>query len=90
MTDDAKAELDSWKNIGIIKKCTEPTEWVHRLVIVEKPNKKLGLCLNPKNLNDAIIKEYYSIPTLNDLCSKLKNSEYFCFRSERWVSADST
>lgn len=44
---------------------------------MKKPNKKFRIYVDPKDLNDAIIKEYYSIPTWNDLCSKLKNSNYF-------------
>ena len=38
----------------VIEKVTEPKDWVNSLVIVEKPNRKLILCLDPKDLNEAI------------------------------------
>jgi hypothetical protein len=48
-----KEELDRLSELGIIVKVDYPTEWVNSLVIVEKPNGKLRLCLDPKELNQA-------------------------------------
>lgn len=55
----------------------EPTEWVNRLVNVEKKNGSMRLCLDPRDLNENIIREYCVIPTLSDLSSKLKNARVF-------------
>ena len=47
---------------GIIAKVKEgePTAWVNRLVYRRKPNGKLKICLDPKDLNEAICREYHS------------------------------
>ena len=45
-----KLELDRMESQEIICKVTEPTEWVSSLVAVEKPNGKLRVCLDPKDL----------------------------------------
>lgn len=40
-------------------------------MIVEKPDKSLRLCIDPKPLNKYICREHYSIPTSNDITSQL-------------------
>lgn len=72
-----KEELDSMVNDGIIAPITEPTEFVNPIVIVKKPNNKLRICLDPKNLNEAIQREHYKIPTFDELTQNLKDSKYF-------------
>lgn len=72
-----KNTLDEMERHGIITKSKEPTEWVHNMVVVEKPNKSLRICLDPKHLNQALKQHFYQIPTLEDLTFKLAGSEYF-------------
>ena len=47
-------ELNDMVHQGIIVKQTEPTPWVSSLTYPKKPNGKLRICLNPKDLNKAI------------------------------------
>ena len=47
----------------------ELTDWVSRLVIVEKPNRKLAICLDPQPLNQAIKREHLHLPTAEELLS---------------------
>ena len=42
----------------MIRKVDEPMDWVNSMVIVENPNKKLRICLDPRNLNTAIKREH--------------------------------
>lgn len=72
-----KNKLHEMEKNKIICKLDEPSEWVSKLVIVEKPNKDLRLCLDPQELNKNIVQDYFVIPTLDDLSSKLANKEYF-------------
>ena len=37
----------------------EPTDWVNPMVVVEKPNGKLRICLDPGPLNKAIKREHF-------------------------------
>ena len=49
-----KKELDSMEKTGVIRKVDEPTEWVSLMVVVEKPNGELRICLDLKDLNKEI------------------------------------
>ncbi|KAK7093235.1 hypothetical protein V1264_007025 [Littorina saxatilis] len=62
---------------GVIEKVTEPTDWVNSLVVVEKPNGKLRVCIDPKELNKAIKRPHYLMPTLEDVLSKMSGAKYF-------------
>ena len=59
-----KKELDSLVGQGILAKVTEPTDWVNSLVWVTKNTGALRLCLDPKDLNQAIKRPHYFTPTL--------------------------
>jgi hypothetical protein len=52
-----KKTLDALEKQNIIAKVDHPTDWVNSLVIVEKKNGDLRLCLDPKHLNKAIKRE---------------------------------
>ena len=51
----------------IITKQTEPTPWVSSLTYPKKANSKLRICLDPKDLNKAIICENHKAPTLEEI-----------------------
>lgn len=48
------AELERTCKLDVIEKIDEPTDWVSSVVIVEKGNSQLRLCLDPRDLNSAI------------------------------------
>ena len=56
---------------------TEPTGWVSSLVIVKKQNGSLRLCLDPKDLNKAIKREHYQMPTTESILLKLAGAKLF-------------
>ncbi|KAK7938626.1 hypothetical protein WMY93_001952 [Mugilogobius chulae] len=84
-----KEELDKMEDSKIITKVTEPTEWVNALVVVENPKKpKLRICLDPRDLNKAIQRPHYPLPTLEDVTTKLAGAQYFSVldaRSGYWA-----
>ena len=49
-----KKELDSMEKTGVIRKVDEPAEWVNLMVVVEKHNGELRICLDLKDLNKEI------------------------------------
>ena len=79
MKDDIKKELDEMEKLDIIKKVREgePTQWVNSLVYRRKPNGRLRICLDPKDLNEAIKREHHVIPTLDILLPKLRDAKFF-------------
>ena len=58
-------------------KVDQPTDWVHSLVIVEKKNGSLRLCLDPRALNNTIKREHYRIPTIQEIASDLAGKKVF-------------
>ncbi|GBO23467.1 Transposon Ty3-I Gag-Pol polyprotein [Araneus ventricosus] len=69
--------LNELVQLGIVSPVNKPTEWVNSLVIVEKPNGKLRICLDPRNLNKAIKREHYVIPSVDEIISRLEGKQCF-------------
>ena len=63
LMDKFKVTLNDLERNDIIAKVEEPVEWVSNLVIVEKPNNSLRLCLDPPDLNEAIEREDFKPPS---------------------------
>ena len=72
LKDDIAAELQEMEQQGIIIKVTEgqPTDWVHSLVYQRKKNGKLRICLDPKDLNKAIKRDYHVTRTVEEILPK--------------------
>ena len=62
--DRVKQELDRMCANGIIELVTEPSGWVSVLVVVNKPDGSLEICVDPKFLNPALKRSIYMIPPL--------------------------
>lgn len=77
LRDKVKAELDKMVKLGILEEVIEPTDWVHPIVIVQKPNKKVRICMDPRPLNKYIKREHYSIPTQQAIFSQLDGAKFF-------------
>lgn len=72
-----KNELMRLSDCKIIEKVEKPTLWVNKMVTVEKSNGQIRICLDPQDLNKAIVKQYYTIPTLSDLQARIDEGKYF-------------
>ncbi|XP_042568238.1 uncharacterized protein LOC122134965 [Cyprinus carpio] len=68
--DRLKETLDDLEKRGVISKVSKPTAWVSSLCITEKKNGALRVCLDPRDLNKAILRQHYNIPNLEDIRSK--------------------
>ena len=71
-----KAKLDELEQSGIIKKVTTPTDWISSSVAVLKGD-KLRLCIDPKDLNKAIKRPKYQIPTIDEVLPNLAKAKVF-------------
>lgn len=60
---------------GIIIKETEPTDWISSLVAVQKPG-KLSVCTDPRDLNRAMKRPKYQMPTVDEVLPKLGKPKY--------------
>ena len=75
--EEIKKELAEMVQQRIITKQTEPTPWVSSLTYPKKANGKLRICLNPKDLNKAIIHENHKAPTLEEIAHILMGATRF-------------
>ena len=70
-------ELNEKVHQGVIVTQTEPTPWISSLMYLKKPNSKLRICLDPKDLNKAIIQEHHKAPTLEEIAHILTRATIF-------------
>ena len=94
-----KEEIESLVKLGILEEVTEHTNWVNSYVIVEKdtgnhhsPNhtikKKLRICLDPRDLNEALEKEPYHTCSVDEITAKLQGMTVFTivdFKKGYWM-----
>ena len=64
-------------DLGITELVLKATHSVNGLVVVEKPNGKLLVCLNPRSLNKAIKCEHLHLPTAKEIFSQMSGASYF-------------
>ena len=64
-------------DFDIIGLVDEPTDWVNGLVIAEKPNRKLRICLDSCPLKQAIKREHLYLPTAEQLFSQMLGAKDF-------------
>ena len=72
-----REKLDEWLEENVITPVEEPTDWVNSLTYSIKPNGRLWLCLNPKDLNTLIKRDHYHTPTLEEITHQLAGSTKF-------------
>lgn len=53
--------------LDIIEPCKDVTEWQSNLVIIEKPDSSLRLCIDPREVNKYIVKELNILTNKNQL-----------------------
>ena len=71
-----KLELEKMTKEGIIAPVEEATDWVSSLVLVDKPN-KLRICMDSRDLNNAIKRPHHPLPVIEDVISDLGNAKIF-------------
>ncbi|XP_064595725.1 uncharacterized protein K02A2.6-like [Liolophura sinensis] len=72
-----EVELKRMEQSGVITKVAEPTDWCAPMVPVVKPNGKVRICVDLRQLNKAIKRERYTLPTIDDVLHKMANAKYF-------------
>ena len=72
-----KEELQRMEKLGVIMKATDPTAWVHSLVIAKNKNNKIRVSLDPSDLNRAVMLEHFPMQTIEDVISRMSNAKVF-------------
>ena len=72
-----KNALEDLTKQGIVKPVTEPTPWISSMVVITKKNGILRICIDPKDLNKAIRREHYPLPTIEEVATRLHGAKVF-------------
>ncbi|KAL5510796.1 hypothetical protein EMCRGX_G006398 [Ephydatia muelleri] len=71
-------KLKSLEEYGVIARVDTPTPWISNLTTVWKADKKqVRVCLDPRDLNKAICRNHFGMPTLDDVLPQLNNARIF-------------
>ena len=69
--------LEDLERREIVARVTTPTSWISSMVVVPKPNGTLRICLDPKDLNRALQRENYPLPTIEEVATRLHGAKVF-------------
>ena len=72
-----KTELDRLTDMQVITPVDEPTPWVNQMVATRKKTGEMRICIDPKELNKALLRERYILPIIEDSLHELGESRIF-------------
>ena len=75
--DELKTTIDEMEANDVIRRVTEPTDWVSSIAVSRKANGQLRVCLDPKHLNKAIKRCHHVTPTVEEITHKLAGAKTF-------------
>ena len=62
-----KKELNRLSNTGVIQRVDTPSDWISAIIVTTKKNGKVRVCIDPKPLNQALHRNHYPLPTIDDV-----------------------
>ena len=71
-------KLGNMVDYGIIVPVSEPTDWVSRMLVVSKADGDVRIVLHPSNLNMAVLRQHFLVPTVEQLFAKIGKAKFFC------------
>jgi hypothetical protein len=77
LKDAIKCKLDEMVKDGIIARVEGPTDWVSSMTVARKANMDIRICLDPRDLNQAIKRKHFKPPTLDEITANLGGSKHF-------------
>ena len=83
LIDQVGEKLDNMVKDDIIAKVDQPTDWVSSMLAVRKPTLgpdgkvDIRICLDPKDLNGAIKREHFPMPTIEEVATRLNGAKIF-------------
>ena len=65
------------KQLGVIEKIEEPTEWCAGLVVVPKQSGKVRICVDLTKLNENVCRERHPLPAVEQVLAQLSGATVF-------------
>ena len=57
-----KDKLAKVISTGVLEPADKPTTWVSQMTVPVKPSGKIRICLDPRGVNTALMREHYTLP----------------------------
>ena len=77
LKDYIKQELDNMVKNKIIRKVTEPTNWVSSLAYSPKKDGSLRICLDQRHLNTVLRRPHHATPTIEEITHYFTGAKIF-------------
>lgn len=77
LEDRINQKLKDMENMDIVERVKGTSEWISPLVVVPKTNGDIRICVNMKNPDMEIKREYFPLPTLESFMTKLSGCKFF-------------
>ena len=74
-------KLQELESMDIIEKVENPSSWVSPLVVVPKNNKEVRICVDMRRANEAVLREHFPIPTVDEILEDMNGAPY----SLNWI-----
>ena len=74
---EVKTKLDTLTKQCIIEQVESPTPWINHLQPVRKSNGTVRLCVDPQHLNQALKRNHYQTPDIDDVLPQLAEAKMF-------------
>ena len=72
-----KQELDAMEAQGVISKVQQPTPWCAGMVVVNKKNGGVRICVDLKSLNRCVLREHHPLLKVDDILGQLTGATLF-------------
>lgn len=72
-----KEELERMEQLGVITKVEEPNNWCSGMVPVPKKNGTVRICVDLTKLNEAVCREKYILPSVEQTLGLLGGAKIF-------------
>ena len=70
-------EVQTLQSLDLIEDVTGPTPWISRTTFSPKPNGDYRYCIDSREINKAIRRQRYIMPTLEDILTQVTGSQVF-------------
>ena len=70
-------ELKRMESLGVIVRQEEATDWVNSMVVVQKRNGTVRLCIDTRDLNATMKRSQHPMKTVNEVASHLEGASTF-------------
>ena len=75
LKDDFQKNIDELEDQGVIAKVDTHTPWISNCLAVRKPNASVRVCIDPSDLNKAIRRNHFPLPTIDEVLPTLKDAK---------------